>query len=369
MANITDPLITSVQGSDPQNLMEYITRQKIYDCRFWKEECFGLTVEDVLEKSANILKCIGGTFGGNSQPTKFLCLVLKLLQLQPSHDLITEFINQDYFKYVKALGIFYLRLTGKPNEIYELLEPLYGDYSKLKVRQATTWKLLYMDEFVTELLNSTGRGSNASNNSIGIALPRLPMRETLQESGYLDDGPRFTGLQSMISEHGGLEEYLAYKAKVERNPTAIALYEKRTGDKVSIKKQQQSSSSSSATISPQQQRLQPDVDDDGDINDTNKRGDSSSSSDDDDSSSTSSHRKRKRRKEDKPKKKKQKYSSNLFTKDKNRHKKDKKKKDKKRRRTKDDDNDSGRDNNNVVEGSDEYWNEQRAALGLKPLRK
>jgi len=41
MANVTDPLARSVHGKDPQNLIEYITRQKIYDSLYWKEECFG----------------------------------------------------------------------------------------------------------------------------------------------------------------------------------------------------------------------------------------------------------------------------------------------------------------------------------------
>jgi pre-mRNA-splicing factor 38A len=56
MANVTDPLAGAVHGTDPQNLMEYITRQRIYDCRYWKEECFGLTAADVLEKATH-LKC------------------------------------------------------------------------------------------------------------------------------------------------------------------------------------------------------------------------------------------------------------------------------------------------------------------------
>eukprot|EP00429_Kryptoperidinium_foliaceum_P007262 CAMPEP_0176015504 /NCGR_PEP_ID=MMETSP0120_2-20121206/7372_1 /TAXON_ID=160619 /ORGANISM="Kryptoperidinium foliaceum, Strain CCMP 1326" /LENGTH=144 /DNA_ID=CAMNT_0017348477 /DNA_START=108 /DNA_END=542 /DNA_ORIENTATION=- len=132
MANVTDPLIRALQGSDPQNLMEYITRQKIYDSRYWKEECFGLSVVDVLEKAAS-LTCVGGTMGSASQrPTKFLCLTLKLLQLQPESELIMEeFIQQDHFKYVRALGAFYLRLTGRPADIYESLETLYGSQTEI----------------------------------------------------------------------------------------------------------------------------------------------------------------------------------------------------------------------------------------------
>lgn len=234
MANVTDPLAL-VRGNDPQNLMEYITRQKIYDSRFWKEECFGLTTVDVLEKSAKTLSAVGGTFGGNRRPTKFLCLTLKLLQLQPDLELIQEFLQQDHFKYARALGAFYLRLTGRPHDVYVLLEPLYADYSKLKYRDVTEWKLLYMDEFVDQLLTQSF--------ACGIALPRLPARETLQEAGYLLDDDnvhdgdggdveelsRPTALRDAIQVAGGIKEYLWYKAQEEKSPVGLALWEKRYG--------------------------------------------------------------------------------------------------------------------------------------------
>lgn len=35
---------------------------------------------------------------------------------------------------MRALGAFYLRLTGKSKEIYQYLEPLLNDYRKLRVR-------------------------------------------------------------------------------------------------------------------------------------------------------------------------------------------------------------------------------------------
>ena len=63
------------------------------------------------------LAYFGGTFGGLNKPTKFLCLVLKMLQLQPEKDIIIEFIKQSEFKYVRVLGAFYLRLVGKPADI------------------------------------------------------------------------------------------------------------------------------------------------------------------------------------------------------------------------------------------------------------
>jgi len=57
---------------------------------------------------------IGGTFGGNVKPVPFIQLVLKLLQIQPDKDIIVEFIKNEEFKYVRALGAFYMRLVGLP---------------------------------------------------------------------------------------------------------------------------------------------------------------------------------------------------------------------------------------------------------------
>lgn len=46
------------------------------------------------------LRYIGGIYGGNIKPTPFLCLILKMLQIQPDKDIIIEFIRQEDFKYV-----------------------------------------------------------------------------------------------------------------------------------------------------------------------------------------------------------------------------------------------------------------------------
>ncbi|KAL9393042.1 hypothetical protein Peur_012327 [Populus x canadensis] len=36
---------------------------------------------------------LGGTYGGNRKPTPFMCLVTKVLQIQPEKDIVVEFIN------------------------------------------------------------------------------------------------------------------------------------------------------------------------------------------------------------------------------------------------------------------------------------
>jgi pre-mRNA-splicing factor 38A len=212
MANVTDPLISAVSGTDPQNLMEYITRQRIYDSRFWKEECFGLTVADVLEKAAT-LQCIGNL------PTRFLSLVLKLLQLHPETELVQEaFVDQDEFKYVRALGCMYIRMTARPVDIYETLEARYNDFRRLRVWMAPEWSILHMDEFVHQMLSQA--------HVLGIALPRLPSRKTLEDAGYLSPG-RPTALKDLLEEYGGPLLYLKHKATVHRNPAATEAWEKR----------------------------------------------------------------------------------------------------------------------------------------------
>ena len=65
------------------------------------------------------LKYIGGVYGGNVKPTPFLCLTLKMLQIQPDKDIIVEFIRNEDFKYFISVlmlcsspGICKLHPTG-----------------------------------------------------------------------------------------------------------------------------------------------------------------------------------------------------------------------------------------------------------------
>ena len=337
MANLTDPLIRAIQGSDPQNLMEYITRQKIYDCRYWKEECFGLAAVDVLEKAAKI-KTMGGL------PTKFLCLTLKLLQLQPdTEDIIESFVQQEDFKYVRALGALYLRLTGRPADIYDELEPLYRDYRKLRCRLFADWSIVHMDEFVHQLLTETA--------CLGITLPRLPGRTTLQEAGYLDDGPRPTALREVLEDVGGPLQYL--REKVEQNsPAATELYEKRRG--IAKKKGgKEENKNNNAKEKESSAKDDPAIDNEEKAKEKRKRASTS------DQEEGELPDKSEREKPSKKKKKKEKQYGNLF--------KDSKKSKSKTSETPSDD--PVLKEKAPEENSEEYWNEQRAKLGLKELKK
>ena len=43
MANRTVKDAQSVKGTNPQYLVEKITRTRIYESKFWKEQCFALS--------------------------------------------------------------------------------------------------------------------------------------------------------------------------------------------------------------------------------------------------------------------------------------------------------------------------------------
>lgn len=81
MANRTVKDAKTIHGTNPQYLIEKIIRSRIYDNKFWKEECFALSAELLVDK-AMLMRFIGGVFGGNIKPTPFLCLTLKMLQIQ-----------------------------------------------------------------------------------------------------------------------------------------------------------------------------------------------------------------------------------------------------------------------------------------------
>lgn len=117
MANRTDPRAQQVHGTNPQFLIDKIVRLKIHNDPYFKEKCFALTAETLIDRAIE-LKYIGGTFGGNRRPTKFLCLVLKMLQIQPDNEIVLEFIKNKDYKYIRALGAFYWRLVSQGKASY-----------------------------------------------------------------------------------------------------------------------------------------------------------------------------------------------------------------------------------------------------------
>nr|CAG4651342.1 EOG090X0DXI [Simocephalus serrulatus] len=190
MANRTIKEAISVKGTNPQYLVEKIIRTRIYDSKYWKEECFALTAELMVDKAME-LRYIGGIFGGNVKPTPFLSLTLKMLQIQPEKDIVVEFIKNEDFKYVRALGAFYMRLVGTSVEIYKYLEPLYNDYRKIRFQNKDgNFELLYMDDLIDKLLRE--------ERYCDVILPRLQKRQVLEEANEIE--PRVSALEEDMED-------------------------------------------------------------------------------------------------------------------------------------------------------------------------
>lgn len=190
MANRTVKDAKTIHGTNPQYLIEKIIRSRIYDNKFWKEECFALSAELLVDK-AMLMRFIGGVFGGNIKPTPFLCLSLKMLQIQPEKDIIVEFIKNEEFKYVRALGAFYMRLTGSSVDCYKYLEPLLADSRKLRRQNRDgQFELIYVDEFIDSLLRD--------ERVCDVILPRIQSRHVLEENNELE--PKVSILEEDIEE-------------------------------------------------------------------------------------------------------------------------------------------------------------------------
>lgn len=86
-----------IHGTNPTFLLEKVIRSRIYDSLYWKEHCFALNAETLVDRAIE-LDCIGGTYGGSQRPTAFLCLVLKLLQLQPEREVLMAYLEVGEFK-------------------------------------------------------------------------------------------------------------------------------------------------------------------------------------------------------------------------------------------------------------------------------
>lgn len=182
-------------------ILEKIIRSRIYDSQFWKESCFAITAELMVDKAME-LRYIGGVFGGNIKPTPFICLVQKFLQIQPEKDIVVEFIKNEEFKYVRALGAFYLRLTGSAVDCYKYLEPLYNDYRKIRRQNRMgQFEIVHMDEFIDDLLRE--------ERVLDVILPRIQKRAVLEENKELE--PKVSPLDDDLDEEMPSDEEVILK--------------------------------------------------------------------------------------------------------------------------------------------------------------
>lgn len=194
MSNNTDRNALRSRGTDPQTLVPHIVRDKIYTCRYWKEECFALNAESLIDK-AKSLTCVGFSYGGFNRPCEFLCLLTKLLQVSPDLDIIRAYITYSSghvtndpseqlhdLRYLRALAIAYIRLVCKPEVVYSLLEPMLADYRKVNVIDPSgKFETITMDEWTEKLLN------HHNPPVYGFVFPLLAKRSNVQHQGSLTE--------------------------------------------------------------------------------------------------------------------------------------------------------------------------------------
>ncbi|KAI4172470.1 MAG: hypothetical protein LQ343_003560 [Gyalolechia ehrenbergii] len=167
----------TIHSTNPLHLLEKPVRDRITESYYWKEQCFALNAATICDKASQ-LTYIGGTYG-QQKPTPFLCLLFKLLQLLPEKEIVLLYLRQKEFKYLTALAAFYVRLTFEGKEVYRVLEPLLGDFRRLRRRtREGGWRLSWVDAFVDDLL--------VKDRVCATGLRKLPSRMVLEDLGQLE---------------------------------------------------------------------------------------------------------------------------------------------------------------------------------------
>ncbi|QRW00602.1 pyruvate dehydrogenase E1 component beta subunit [Ceratobasidium sp. AG-Ba] len=237
MANSTVKGALHIHGQNPQFLVEKVIRTRIWESEYWKEQCFALTAESLIDKALE-LNSIGGVYG-NQRPTHFISLLLKLLQIQPEKEILIEYLMAEEFKYLRALAAMYIRMTFPPVEVFELLEPLLKDYRKLRLRNMGGYQLTYMDEFVDQLLTE--------ERVCDTILPRLTKREVLEETEGLAPRPSVL-LDAMAGNASGSEDEGGQKGVRRRSPSVKSERSRSRGRSLSRSGSSSRSRSGSADV-------------------------------------------------------------------------------------------------------------------------
>ncbi|KAI5951665.1 hypothetical protein KGF54_004740 [Candida jiufengensis] len=171
------------------NLIEPIIRHRIQDSLFYKQYLYLTNESTILTIITKHINYIGGV-DSIGRPSPFLQCLSRLLEIEPSFEIIRIYLNQldfNEFKYLTCLTLLYIRLVYKSEEIYTIFDSYLKDYRKLKFKykspklnefkQPIYFAIIYMDEFIDDLLNN--------DRVFDIILPRLIPRLSLVEKGLI----------------------------------------------------------------------------------------------------------------------------------------------------------------------------------------
>lgn len=185
-------------GINPILLVEKIIRELIFDSIYWQETCIPLNLLTLLDEVVLRVKLIGTySNGGRTRPTKFVCIVLRLLQIQPAFEITQYLLQQTDFKYLRAIAALYIRLTRSSVEVYTLLEQCLTDYRHIRIYNDGHCSLIHMDEYIDQLLNE--------DKFCDLILPRMISRYQLEQQELIE--PRISILQEEFDEMVDNEEH------------------------------------------------------------------------------------------------------------------------------------------------------------------
>jgi pre-mRNA-splicing factor 38A len=166
----------------------------VFNSRFWKEHCFALNSESLVEK-AMTLEYVGFAFGAFHRPTPFLCLLVKMVQILPSIEMLRTYVEfsaaepsnnvtqqESDMRYLRVLTAVYIRLVCRPEMVYSMLEPLFQDYRTVVLLDTDAkFSKVYIDEFVETLL------AYGACSIQGFHFPHLTRRSVLHAKGLIGE--------------------------------------------------------------------------------------------------------------------------------------------------------------------------------------
>lgn len=171
-----------IHGQNPANLIPKIIREKILDSMYWKLVVQNLDLYQLIDECVLNVAMVGSYSNSiKTKPSNFICVLFRLIHLDPSLDIIEYLINgPSQFKYLRALAAVYYRLVSESDvNTWTTLEPQLENSANLRIFNSSNGvSTIHFDELIDKLLTD-GRLHE-------FVFPRLVKRVVLEESGLLD---------------------------------------------------------------------------------------------------------------------------------------------------------------------------------------
>eukprot|EP00127_Corallochytrium_limacisporum_P004140 Clim_evm85s157 gene=Clim_evmTU85s157 len=202
--------------------IDRVLRQRILVSVYFKEKCYGLNAATLCDRAVE-LDCYGGVWNATGAPTAFLCLLERLIQLEPELGIIEEYIRQAEFKYLRILGALYLRIVGTPVQVFTGIEPLLQDWRKVRfIEPNGKYVVTYIDQVADDILRLS--------TVAGTTLPHLKNRVDMELQDEIDprESEMMDRLEDLEDTDEGATEAMEFEDK--RTPEELSP-DRRRGDK------------------------------------------------------------------------------------------------------------------------------------------